>query len=401
MNLSPTTERTEVLDVLRGFAIFGMFTVNMTADALWSDAFGDLPRWSADFLAMLFVNLFTNGKFVTIFSFLFGVGFYIQSQNCISNNVSVERFWLKRLSGLFIIGITAIALTLPAGILVDYAIFGLGLLLFYRVAPRYMLITVILCFLIAKQSGAIFTVFFPVDAAGAVADPHDAIHDVIDLAAATGGFLELSRLSLMHTWVSYSEWQYYIGELDIFGLMLLGLYVGRIGAVADEQVRMSLARKVAPWLVTIGFLGCLVWIAMDMFGLGKETLEHHEFIADTFAWPIGMPVLGLGYAACVVLLYNRDSWRRWLSIFAPIGRMALTNYLFTCFVGAFVGFQWGLGLYGNISLPAGLLIVVALLPVQAWLSRWWLTHFVFGPAEWLWRFWTYGRAPAMRKLLRK
>ena len=75
MSLSPTTEHAEILDVLRGFAIFGMFTVNMTADALWNDTFGDLPRWSADFLAMFFVNLFTNGKFVTIFSFLFGVGF--------------------------------------------------------------------------------------------------------------------------------------------------------------------------------------------------------------------------------------------------------------------------------------------------------------------------------------
>ena len=71
--------------MLRGIAIFGMFTVNVTADALWSDAFSDLQPWSADFLAILFVNLFTNGKFITIFSFLFGVGFYIQSQSCIQS----------------------------------------------------------------------------------------------------------------------------------------------------------------------------------------------------------------------------------------------------------------------------------------------------------------------------
>ena len=46
MSLSPVTQRTEVLDVLRGFAIFGMFTVNMTADALWNDTFGELEPWS-------------------------------------------------------------------------------------------------------------------------------------------------------------------------------------------------------------------------------------------------------------------------------------------------------------------------------------------------------------------
>jgi len=400
MNLSPTTERTEVLDVLRGFAIFGMFTVNMTADALWSDAFGDLPRWSADFLAMLFVNLFTNGKFVTIFSFLFGVGFYIQSQNCISNNVSVERFWLKRLSGLLIIGITAIALTLPAGILVDYSIFGLGLLLCYRLAPRYMLFGVLLCFLVAKGSGPVISTYWPdgVGAVGAVPDPHSAVHDAIDQTSPAGGFLELARLSLLHLWATFTSWDYYFGEIDVFGLMLLGLYVGRIGAFADEQIRMSLARRVAPWLITIGFLGCVIWIAMDTFGLGKETLRHHDFIASVFAWPIGMPVLGLGYAAGIVLLYSKDSWRRWLGIFSPIGRMALTNYLFTSFMSAFVGFQWGLGLYGKLFPAAGLLIVVALLPVQAWLSRWWLTHFVFGPVEWLWRYWTYGQPPPMRRI---
>lgn len=77
--------------------------------------------------------------------------------------------------------------------------------------------------------------------------------------------------------------------------------------------------------------------------------------------------------------------------------MVLTNYLFTYFVGAFVGFEWGLGLYGELFPAAGLLVVVTLLPVQAYLSRWWLTNFAFGPVEWLWRYWTYGQQPPMRR----
>ena len=66
-----------MLDVLRGAAIFGMFTVNMTADVFWSDSFSDLSPGSADTISLVLVNLFTNGKFITIFSFLFGIGFYI------------------------------------------------------------------------------------------------------------------------------------------------------------------------------------------------------------------------------------------------------------------------------------------------------------------------------------
>lgn len=54
-------------------------------------------------------------------------------------------------------------------------------------------------------------------------------------------------------------------------------------------------------------MGCVVWIAMGTFGFGKETTEHHDFIAGAFAWPIGMPVLGLGYAAGIVLLFSKES----------------------------------------------------------------------------------------------
>jgi len=70
---------------------------------------------------------------------------------------------------------------------------------------------------------------------------------------------------------------------------------------------MSFARRLTPWLITIGFMACVVWIAMGTFGFGKETTEHHDFIAGAFAWPIGMPVLGLGYAAGIVLLFSKES----------------------------------------------------------------------------------------------
>lgn len=128
--LSPADKRVELLDILRGIAIFGMFTVNMTADIWWADLYSELQPGSADFLSLVFVNLFTNGKFITIFSFLFGISFYVQAERRIAGNASVASFWLRRLSGLLMIGVVANALTLPAWILVDYALFGLGLLLF-------------------------------------------------------------------------------------------------------------------------------------------------------------------------------------------------------------------------------------------------------------------------------
>ncbi len=71
-----SNERVQILDVLRGLAIFGMFTVNMTVDSLWSDTFRNTELASFDFIALVFVDLFTKGKFITIFSFLFAIGFF-------------------------------------------------------------------------------------------------------------------------------------------------------------------------------------------------------------------------------------------------------------------------------------------------------------------------------------
>ena len=75
-----TSERLEFLDVLRGFAIFGMFTVNMTADLNWAWMFNDQFLNSSDKIVLFIIDMFTNGKFITIFSFLFAVGFCIQLQ---------------------------------------------------------------------------------------------------------------------------------------------------------------------------------------------------------------------------------------------------------------------------------------------------------------------------------
>jgi len=376
-----------------------MFTVNMTADIWWADQYDDLQPWSADFASLQLVNLLTNGKFITLFSVLFGIGFYVQSESRMAANASVISFWLRRLSGLLMIGLIANACTLPAWILVDYAVFGLGLLFVYRWSPRYILMAAVTCILAATFFGSIIPAYWPPLVPDVMPAPTlvDEIHESIGGIHGNGGFLDISALTMLHLLGEFTDWRYYPGDIDILGLMILGLYIGRRGAIFDREVRKKLAKSVAPWFLGIGLLGCGMWIAMDTFGLGDENSVHHSVASSVLAWPIGMPVLGLGYAAAVTLMMESDRSRIALIAFAPIGRMALTNYLFSGFVAAFISFRWGLGLYGQIYPAAGLLIVIALLPVQMFASRWWLDRFAYGPTEWLWRSWTYGRIPPMKR----
>ncbi len=390
-------QRVELLDILRGIAIFGMFTVNMTGDVFWSDKFAESTLSLADSVSLVLVDLFTNGKFITIFSFLFGIGFFIQSERASHRGVSVPAFWCRRLAGLLMIGLVAEACTLPSWILIDYSVFGLGLLLVYRLPPRWIMVAAIGCFAIPKIWGA--TDLLWVTQAKAVAaipvSVHDAFHDSADAVFRAGSFIEIGAANLVHVWVEFTHWTYYLWDLDLLGLMLIGLFTGRIGAVWNREIQVTLARKTLPWLLGVGFAGCAASVVMKQWVVGEESPALVRIVTDWLTWPIGMPVLGLGYVAAITLLVDRSGWHQALVRFAPIGRMALSNYLFTGFVLAALSFQWGLGLYGEIFPATGLMIVFVMLPFQMIFSRWWLSRYAYGPIEWLWRAWTYGKLPSM------
>ena len=114
--MEPTAarERIVLLDVLRGFAVFGMFTVNMTADLPWGDAFWEQPLDIADSTVMILIELLTNSKFMTIFSFLCGVGFFLQLERARGRGVPFLATYLRRLVALFFIASLAIVAGLDA-----------------------------------------------------------------------------------------------------------------------------------------------------------------------------------------------------------------------------------------------------------------------------------------------
>lgn len=387
MQPTPVTEHVALLDILRGVAIFGMFTVNMSADIWWGKSYVYADLALADFTTMVLVDLFSHGKFVTIFSFLFGVGFFVQAQRKLSRGEPLTWFWCRRLLALSFIGVSACLLSLPAWILIDYALFGVALLLFYRWEATPILVAGLVLILAAKLFG---TNWF--------ANLTSGTESLQSLNVREHGTLaEIARHTAGQLTEAFFDWRYILKNLDIPGLMLIGLYVGRRGAIWDRVVQTRMARRMLPWLLSVGFAGCAFWVAMEDFGVMDPASRLQRVLTSLAAWPLGMPVLGLGYVAAMTLLIDRPAWSRLLTRFAPIGRMALTNYLFTGFVAAFLSLSWGLGLYGEILPAVGVALTIALLPLQMWASRWWLAHFAFGPVEWLWRAATYGQLPTMRR----
>jgi len=398
-------ERVHLLDVLRGFAILGMFAVNMTVD-MWGPLTRSAELALPDFITLVFVDFFGQKKFLTIFSFLFGLGFFIQMERFRARGSNHVALYVRRSVGLFLIGTLAIAFTLPAEILNDYATYGLALLLFYKRSPRTILAIAALVFLLGSIAEIVpqYHAHLELETLAAeqgvpVSELPQPVNPVRESWKAwlAGDFLQISSEGLAGVWDRFnpSAWYRYMGNLGFLGLMLLGLYVGRRGAVWNADVRKTIASKALPWLIGVGISGSLLWVAMEDFDIGDSSSLVHTIIQMLAYWPI-MIALGLGYAAAITLLIEKDGWRRRLTPFAAVGRMGLTNYLFTDLVAAFIGFSWGLGLYAKILPATGLAIAIGVFFFQVLASNWWMKRFRFGPAEWLWRSFTYGKLQPMR-----
>jgi uncharacterized protein len=174
-----------------------------------------------------------------------------------------------------------------------------------------------------------------------------------------------------------------------FAFFLIGLYVGRSEFFKRFYEERKLTKKV--------LIGSIILFVVSIgITVGAFSLIGPEVKMDTWLTTIGLSgydlanlAMTLIYIALFVMLYRKIKPEKWLSKFAPYGRMALTNYVMQSILGTMLLYGWGFGLLGRISNVYTFLIAIALIVVQVWGSKIWLQHFKYGPLEWLWRSLTF------------
>ena len=381
----PRPERVEVLDVLRGFAIFGINIVNLMLMA-WP-TMGRAP-WTttADQIASTAITIFAAGKFYTLFSFLFGFGFAVQLTRFEARGLPVVRTYLRRVAGLLLIGVLHALLIWWGDVLHYYAILGLVLLLLHKQPPRVVLRAAVAVLLVALA----FTVVHTIVRGGAQRSP-------AERAAAQKVGQETIRTYLEG---SYAETIVMRGReaihiqrragpafaIHVLAMFLFGFFAGRAGFFRNPERDRPILKELFAWGMIVGLAGniALALLRKDP-GLSR------------FLQPLVTPLLAAGYASGLALLFYRERWKRILAPVAAVGRMALTNYLFQSVVGALLFYGYGLGLYAKVGPAKGLLITCAIYAVQLPLSVWWLRRFEFGPVDWVLRCITYWRVMPIRK----
>ena len=173
----------------------------------------------------------------------------------------------------------------------------------------------------------------------------------------------------------------------VLGMFVLGLWTVRTGlALSPSDHRATLVR----W----SLLGWGVGLPMNISA--ALAFAHWPYLPPSLGGllgvatqGVGVPMLALGYAATVGLLVVDG--RRFITVFAPVGRMALTNYLMHSIICVTLSYGFGLGLWWRTGASRAMAIAAVIIALQIPLSAWWLSRFRFGPIEWIWRRLTYAR----------
>jgi uncharacterized protein len=389
----PTTpkERITSLDILRGFALFGILWVNMP-----ESGGGPIGRFF-DQVA----NLLATGKFITIFGFLFGVGFSLQWLRATAHRRKPTLHSLRRLTVLFLIGVIHSVLVWDGDILRTYALLGAYLLVAQRLRfSQRTILALALCLLAvvtvrgevrltSRITRAVGAATFR-DISGTQLRERRQRMDLQDMESYT---TTSYTQGVRERWRELRDWlqspETYIPGDVVFAFFLLGLWAARSDIFRDVSSHRVLLCQIVQWGLPLGvtfFFAALV--SRRLLYAGQSTwLVDSPFRAAEF---VGRPILGFTYVAGILLLLQNERWRQRLDPLKYAGRMALTNYLMQSLVFTAVSHSYGLGIYSKLTGLTVLLYTLAFFAAQVYLSRWWLSRFRFGPAEWVWRSLTYG-----------
>lgn len=141
-------ERIRTIDILRGFALFGVLVVNFGVGVPANNTSNNFIN-VADQVIGWFANFFMTKKFISIFSFLFGLGFAIQLIRAEQRKTSFVPLYFRRLFVLYLFGVVNFIFT-DGDILQEYAMAGVLLLLLYKLPLKWLPIIAILYVLIPR-----------------------------------------------------------------------------------------------------------------------------------------------------------------------------------------------------------------------------------------------------------
>lgn len=395
-------QRHIILDALRGFALLGICLANYPEFSLYS-FLEEYPRQlfpsaGIDTITQWFLYIFVDGKFYTIFSLLFGIGFSIILENNRKRGANGTLIFYRRMFFLLLIGFAHLILIWSGDILMLYAAVGMTLPLFLRCKDRTLLIWAVV-FLAVPVIIDYICQFTGVYLSSKLVEWQWLLCDRFGIteenfaywlrdATSYGDmhkFLLMGAVERMQEFVDGNRY------FKVLGLFLIGYWIGRNRMFASLENYRPLLKKICLWGLCLGLplSAVYAWSAMAGKPLGFGTHSLFYFIS--------VYLTSFGYISLFVILYLRKKEGVAWKILAFPGRMALTNYIGQSAIGVLIFYGVGLGIGATTGLIYAEVIAIAVFIFEIAFSSGWLSYFRFGPLEWLWRCLTYLRLFPIRK----
>jgi uncharacterized protein len=379
--MNQETKRIPALDSLRGIALFGILIVNAPFFLMPDGAIGNygaltFPGWH-NRLAEFVMSWFFDGKFILIFSFLFGWGMHTQ----MGRGPEFAPRYMRRLLGLFLIGLFHAVFLFVGDILVTYALLGVPLY-FMRNLPVQKLVKLACGFwllsVLTQSSLGLLLTSLPAplpDHYGALVQLH-----------VNGNYL-----GIVQNRITDLIGLYIITPLlfmpEVMGMFLLGLAAAKAFGETGLDAAKPLARKLLRYLWLPALLGNGLY-AWANFSQDTSTAGAMIGLAMRGAF---VPLLTLVYLSAAALLFDRSGFARLATLLGGEGKLSLSIYIGESVIMGLIALSYGLGLYGAISPSLAYLLCIGVYVLLLTLANLWLGAFRIGPFEWILRSITNGR----------
>lgn len=373
------TARLVQVDALRGFALFGILSVNIWAfaDPFYASTTSN-PAYASvlDHGVRLLVALLFETKFYLLFSFLFGYSFTLQMAAAERAEAAFVPRMLRRQLALLALGLVHGALLYYGEILSTYALLGLVLLAARNLsaarARRWAIgLVVVAC--------ALWMVLGLLQGLGGewVGTAHG--EGQAKLAAFSAGALQTLQFHSREVWATVPALWLLQGP-SALAMFLFGYAAGRQQWLASPQAWDPRARRMLLMTAPLGLLGALVYALTAAYKPGGGL--------ETFAFGLGQltaPLLTAAYCLLMLALFNTTAGARLCAHLAPLGKMALSNYLMQSMLLGLLFTGYGAGWINQVEPWLLLPMAAAIFILQMWLSAHWLRRHPYGPFEWLLR----------------
>jgi uncharacterized protein len=341
----------------------------------------------ANIVVEILNQLILSGKFFAIFAFLFGLSYFIQMDRASKKGINYQWRFLWRIIILLVIGYLH-SLLYSGDILLVYAIFGIPLVFMYKVKDKVLIAIIIILLAGIPRYIAWGVNQFETKTIEKAENKPDVWEKQVKTYR-TGSFLDVVKVNAVDGIISKAEYQLSIEgrAYQTLAMFLLGLIVGRRRYFERIEENMALTRKIfkrSIWATVVFFVFSGGLFALFQF-TGMTLILQFAMTFYNF-YNLSMALL---ITTAFIILYQRIKPQKLFKKLVPYGKMGMTNYMMQSVISIPLLYGFGLGLAAHINLLVGLGLGIVIYTFQVLYSQWWLSRYIYGPFEWLWRSFTW------------